>query len=203
VRPADGRRERRLRVEEYAALGDGLLAAEDDDEVWVPGLAAIRFMLLTGWRSGEVLSLRWPEVDLARRTARLSDTKTGTSIRPLAEAACAILRQMPVGEVMFPAPGGDVPMMGFRRVWSRVVHRITGLPKDVTPHVLRHSYASLAADLGLADATIGALLGHRGHSVTRRYIHAADIALLAAADAVAERTRELMAPAGERDRADP
>ncbi len=58
-------------------------------------------------------------------------------------------------------------MAGFRRVWARVVHRIAGLPEDVTPHVLRHSYASLAADLGLADATIAALLGHKGHSVTR------------------------------------
>ena len=75
------------------------------------------------------------------------------------------------------------------------MHRIAGLPRDVTPHVLRHSYASLAADLGLADATIAALLGHKGHSVTRRYIHAADAALLAAADAVAERTMESMAEA--------
>ncbi len=63
------------------------------------------------------------------------------------------------------------------------MHRLAGLPADITPHVLRHSYASLAADLGLADATIAALLGHKGHSVTRRYIHAADAALLAAADA--------------------
>ncbi len=47
------------------------------------------------------------------------------------------------------------------------IDEIAGLPVDVTPHVLRHSYASLAADLGLADATIAALLGHKGHSVTR------------------------------------
>jgi integrase len=192
VRPADGRRERRLRIEDYAALGDGLMAAEDDVEVWPPGLAAIRFMVLTGWRRGEVLGLRWSEVDLARRTARLADTKTGVSVRPLAEAACVILRQMPGGEMVFPAPGGDVPMAGFRRVWARVVHRVAGLPGDITPHVLRHSYASLAADLGLADSTIGALLGHRGHTITRRYIHSADAALLVAADAVAGRTVELM-----------
>ena len=55
-----------------------------------------------------------------------------------------------------------------------------------------HSYASLAADLGLADATIAALLGHKGHSVTRRYIRAAHAGLLAAADALAEKTMDLM-----------
>ncbi|MDO9714293.1 tyrosine-type recombinase/integrase [Paracraurococcus lichenis] len=191
VRPADGRRDRRLQPDEYRRLGEALIAGEDD-EVWGPGLAALRFMLLTGWRSGEVLGLRWSEVDLVRRTARLTDTKTGASMRPLAEAACSILREMFPGEVVFRAPGGDVEMKGFRRVWSRTVHRIAGLTEDVTPHVLRHSYASLAADLGLADATIAALLGHRGHSVTRRYIHSADTALLAAADKVAAETIRLM-----------
>jgi integrase len=140
-----------------------------------------------------VLGLRWAEVDLGRRTAHLADTKTGASMRPLADAACTMLRAMPQGgEMVFRAVGGDVPMAGFARIWTRVAQRTAGLTKDVTPHVLRHSYASLAADLGLADATIGALLGHRGHSVTRRYIHSADTALLAAADKVADEVVRLM-----------
>ena len=80
----------------------------------------------------------------------------------------------------------------FRRVWERVVYRAAGLPRDVTPHVLRHTYASVAADLGLADATIGSLLGHRGHTVTRRYIHVADTTLIAAADTVAARIVTVM-----------
>jgi integrase len=188
-----GRRERRLRDDEYAALGAALTTATDD-AIWAPGVAAIQFMLVTEWRRGEVLGLRWSEVDLARRTANLADTKTGASMRAIAEAGCMVLRAMPRGgEMVFPAPGGDVPMAGFRRVWARIVHRIAGLPGDITPHVLRHSYASLAADLGLADSTIGALLGHRGQTITRRYIHSADAALLVAADVVAGRTVELMA----------
>jgi len=192
VRPADGHRDRRLGQEDYRKFGEALTAA-GDDEVHVPGIAAIRFMLLTGWRRGEVVNLRWGEVDLGRRTAHLADTKTGGSMRPLAEAACRVIRAMPQGgEFVFPAPGADWPMGGFPRLWARVVHRVGGLSRDVTPHVLRHSYASLAADLGLADATIGALLGHRGHSVTRRYIHSADTALLAAADKVADEVVRLM-----------
>jgi integrase len=65
----------------------------------------------------------------------------------------------------------------------------------VTPHVLRHSFASLAGDLGYSEPTIAALIGHKGHTVTSRYVHAADAVLLAAADAVADRTRALLGDA--------
>ena len=63
---------------------------------------------------------------------------------------------------------------------------------DVTPHVFRHSFASLAADLGFSEPSIAALIGHAGRSTTSRYIHTADSVLLAAADAVARRTSQLM-----------
>jgi site-specific recombinase XerD len=66
------------------------------------------------------------------------------------------------------------------------------LPADVTPNVLRHSFASLAADLGYSDPTIGALIGHKGRTTTSRYTHFADPILCAAADAVADHIRELM-----------
>ena len=66
----------------------GLRAAEVADD-WAPALAAVRFLAVTGWRSGEALTLRWAEVDLARRTAHLVRTKTGASTRALSEQACA------------------------------------------------------------------------------------------------------------------
>ena len=62
----------------------------------------------------------------------------------------------------------------------------------MTPHVLCRSFASLAGDLGYSETTIAALVGHKGQSITSRYIHAADAVLLAAADAVARRTAALM-----------
>ena len=58
--------------------------------------------------------------------------------------------------------------------------------------MLRHSFTSLAADLGHSEPTIAALVGHKGRTVTSRYVHAADAVLLAAADVVADRTAELM-----------
>lgn len=191
VRFADGKRERRLTDDEYKALGAALRQAEADG-IWPAAVAVARFLTLTGWRSGEALGLRWDELDLARRTATLLDTKTGRSIRPLSYAACDVLRGLTrSGELVFPATRGDGRMLGFPKLWGRIAER-GKLTADVTPHVWRHSFASLAGDLGYSEPTIAALIGHKGHTITSRYVHAADAVLLAAADAVADRTADLM-----------
>jgi integrase len=90
-RPADGRRDRRLSDAEYAALGAALRRAEGET-VWPAAVGVTRFLALTGWRKGEALALRWRDVDLVHRTAKLPDTKTGRSMRPLSYGACDVLR---------------------------------------------------------------------------------------------------------------
>jgi integrase len=174
-RHAYGPRNRRLSEAEYGALGE-----------------ALRAMPKTTLRRGEMLALRWSEVDLATRTARLSDTKTGFSLRSLSHAACDVLRTLPrLGDLVFPASvGADKPMVGFHKIWLRIAAKADP-PKDITPHVLRHSFASIAADLGFSELTIAALLGHRKASVTK-YAHHADAVLLQAADVVVGRVAELM-----------
>jgi integrase len=192
TRFADGRRERRLASEEYSALGLAITMAENQG-MWPAATAAARFLALTGWRRGEALGLTWTELDLEHGTATLANTKTGRSIRPLSKAASAILRAMPRnGAFVFPATRGEGPMAGFPKFWARIV-KLGALSTDITPHVLRHSLASFAADLGYSEPTIAALIGHQGQSMTSRYLHSADAVLLAAADAVAERIVTLLA----------
>lgn len=138
--------------------------------------------------------MRWSEVDLARRTATLADTKTGRSIRPLPHSACDVLKGSPrtAGDRVFPASRGDAQtILHFKKIWPRIA-KLGGLPPDITPHVLRHSFTSLAADLGYSEPAIAALVGHKGRSVTSRYVHSADAVLLAAADTVASRVAELL-----------
>jgi integrase len=188
-RHADGRRERRVTEDEYARLGDALRTMPEN--VWPIALAAAHLLAVSGWRRGEMLALKWSEVDLVARTARLGDTKTGASVRPLSHAACDVLRDLPrMGELVFPASRGeDQPMRGFPDVWRKLAKR-AGLDADITPHVLRHSLASVAVDLGYSELTIAALLGHKKASITSRYAHHADAVLLAAADAVARSIEE-------------
>ena len=187
---ADRKRDRRLSDDEYTRFGTALEAATE--VLWPMAVAAARFIALTGFRRGEVLALRWSEVDLTRRTATLADTKTGKSIRPLSRGACDVLRGLSrTSDLVFPATRRDHPMTGFPKLWARIA-KLGPLPSDITPHVLRHSFASLASDLGYSEPTIAALIGHKGRTMTSRYVHSADAVLLAAADAVANRIAALM-----------
>jgi integrase len=198
---ADGQRKRRLSDDEYEAIGAALRKTEKNNEIWPSAIVLTRFLLLTGWRRGEALALKSSELDLARRTAILGDSKTGRSLRPLSIPATVLLRSVldrsdrESGGLVFPASRGGGLMTGYPKLWQRIA-KTAALPNDVTPHVFRHSFASLAADLGYAEPTIAALIGHTSRSTTSRYVHSADAVLLAAADVVAHRTLELL---GERD----
>jgi integrase len=190
---ADGRRERRLNDEEYAALGKALDQAQAT--MWPPAVACMRFLSLTGWRSGEARTLHWRDVDLARRVVILPDTKSGRSVRPLSNAACDLLRRIDrAGDdaLVFPASRGE-GQIAIKKYASRIMApaELAG----VTAHTLRHSFASVAADLELSELTIAALLGHRKATVTSKYAHHTDATLLQAADRVAGRIASLMGEA--------
>ena len=194
IRPADRRRDRRLTAEEYGQLSIGLASLG----TWPHGVAAARFLVLSGWRTGEVTGLRWREVDLVRRTARLERTKTGASLRPLSRDVTDLLAAQrtavpdtSANALVFPASRGSGPMSGFRRIFGAQRRRAPSsrhnAPRSST------LVASEAADLGYSEPTIAALIGHKGGGVTRRYIHSADAVLLAAADGVAARIASLLA----------
>lgn len=186
-RPADGRRTVRLSSQQYKQLGSVLERAERSGEPWQP-LAMIRLLALTGCRRGEIENLKWADVDLIGAALRLSDTKTGASVRPLGAAAIAILSQLPRNDD-FVFPGvrksrrGFQPYQGLPKAWRKLV-QINEQLKGLTPHTLRHSFGSMAHDAGYTELTIGALLGHSVATVTGRYVHHIDEVLVRAADRV-------------------
>jgi integrase len=178
-KPKDVKRNRRLSDAEYAQLGAALNGS----------MISNIFLLLavTGFRSSEAKNLRWAECDLERNIVTLGDTKTGVSVRPLSNAAIEIIkRQKQTGAPYVFDCGHGRPVGELRLHWLRL-----GMAKDVSPHVLRHSFASLAADLGLADSTIAGLIGHKQQSITSRYLHL-DRTLVSAANIVAIETLRLL-----------
>lgn len=184
-RAADKKRTRRLTPEEYRALGEALKQADENRETW-QGVAGARLLALTGCRLGEVVKLRWSEVDEAGGCFRLADTKEGASTRPIGRAVFDLLATVERADgclYVLPAVRGDGCFGGLSGAFERLVER-AGLD-GVTPHVMRHSFASVAGDLGFVESTIAAMLGHAAGSVTARYTHHLDSVLIAAADKVA------------------
>jgi integrase len=190
-RPADNRREIRLTADQYSALGNALAQAEAEGEN-PSATMGIRLLALTGCRRGEVERLQWDEVDLQGRCLRFSDSKEGKSIRPLGGEACKLFAKVTrEGRYVFPGSASDKPFAGLPKAWRRIIGdaQLPGL----TPHGLRHAFASVAADLGFAEPTIAALLGHGTHSTTGRYLHHLDSTLISAADRVSGEIAAMMA----------
>jgi integrase len=184
-RPADNHRVRRLSAEEYRLLGMALAEAEANAEA-MQGIVGIWLLALTGCRSGEIINLEWDEVDEEGSCLRLTESKEGASVRPAGLAAFEMLtkaeKKKSCPYVLMPIRGSGA-FGGMPRAWKRAIK--SALLPGVTPHTLRHSYASVAGDLGFTESTIAALLGHAAGSVTSRYVHHLDSVLVAGANKVA------------------
>jgi integrase len=172
----------RLSLEQYRALGKALAISLTDGEN-PTAILAIKLLALTGCRRGEIEQLAWSELDLPGRCLRLKNTKEGRSIRPLGSPVIELIAKLPKqGEFVVPGRRSTKAFSGLPKAWRRIMKKAD--LNHLTPHGLRHAYASLASDLGYAEPTIAALIGHAARTMTGRYIHHIDATLIAAADAV-------------------
>ena len=168
------RLERFLSRAEYRKIGRVLKEANSSGAVHPPAVAAIRMLLLTGCRSGEVARLQWDDVDRASGQLRLKDSKTGPRCIPLTTEALTVLdglERIPGNPWVFTGAGEGSHVKNLTRYWTRL-RRKAGL-EDVRLHDLRHSYASRALLLGESLSMIGKLLGHSSIDTTARYAHLA------------------------------
>jgi integrase len=184
-KPKDNVRQRRLSEAEYRILGRMLADAECLD-AYSTFAMVVRQIALTGCRRGEIIGLKWRDVDLENSCLRLSDSKEGASVRPIGLPVIEFLerrRQDADGDFVFPGERCAEAYGALPNQWNRIFK--SSALGDFTPHVLRHSFASIANDLGFTEITIAALVGHSKGSVTSKYIHTLDTALVMAADTIA------------------
>lgn len=186
-KPKDQVNARRLSEQEYRTLGEILRNAVEDGQYRTTA-EMIRVIALTGCRRSEVIGLRYGEVDIDGSCLRLTDSKEGASVRPIGLPVLEYLEARredgeDAEDYVFPGWEDGTPFGSFPRQWTKLL-------KDsdlagITPHVLRHSFASIGNDLGFTEATIAALVGHSRGTITSRYIHTVDTALIMAADSIA------------------
>ena len=198
ARPKDEAREQPFSFERVSAVGKAMRAREAAEieelgktrEHTPVAIRTARFLILTGCRKTEALTLQWGDVDFAAGCLRLRDSKTGKQMRPMGRAALDHLasfkpRGAAAGDYVFPGTSRAGHYIGFARAWERIA--TAAKVPEITPHGLRHWFASAAAEMNYSDFVIGGMLGHAKRGVTGRYANAPDSALLMAADRVSQK----------------
>jgi integrase len=147
-------------------------------------------LLYTGARLGDVLMLRWEQIDFRRATITFSQKKSGGTVTvvPISDALRAILKSLQRrGDYVFSRADGE-PHRTMDAWRAFVLARdLAGLRAGLSPHALRHTLGSWLAQAGESLLTIQKLLGHASPAITaRHYAHLMPNHLKAAADKVAE-----------------
>jgi integrase len=204
----DGKGERFMSIEEMQRLGEALKDAEtvglpwefdeaklskhrpkleeNRREVVSPfAVAAIRLLILTGCRAGEIMNLGWRDVDMENGFLNLPDSKTGAKKVILGAPALEVLANLPrVGDYVIAGAKPDKPRTDVKRPWERITKHAN--LEGLRLHDLRHSFASIGAAAGMGLGTVGKLLGHASPSTTARYSHFADDPLRRASNSISE-----------------
>ena len=133
--------------------------------------AILEMLYGCGLRVGELVKLRLKDLDLEAGWVRVMGKGRKERLVPIGSKAAAALkeylseRRSDAGDSLFPLTARSVQRM-VRRYGLKA-----GLAKPVTPHALRHSYATHILESGADLRGIQELLGHSSLSTTQRYTH--------------------------------
>lgn len=179
-------------------LGEGqvealLNAPPADDPRGLRDRAMLEVLYATGLRVSELCGLRTRQLDLRRGLVRVVGKGSRERVVPLGKAALAALRDYldhgrsalePTGEVLFPGRGGaSLTRQAFWQNIKRWAVEVGIPPARISPHVLRHSFATHLVEHGADLRTVQTLLGHKDISTTEIYTHVARERLRALYDA--------------------
>jgi integrase len=163
-KPAQGKaRERRVTVEELERLRTALAKCRN-------GLLSniVMFAIHTAMRRGEILSIRWIDINFEASTVHLADTKNGeprtVPLSKLALSALPTTGNHAADERVFPLSANAV-----RLAWERLKRR-AGI-NDLHFHDLRHEAISRFFELGLSIPEVALISGHRDFKMLFRYTH--------------------------------
>lgn len=214
----ESKRERYLSTQELAVLGEVLAKAESEEFIPLQAVTALRLLIFTGARHGEILQLRWDQVDPERKLLifgaeqHKTGRKSGTKTLPLNGPAFELLKATPrvLGNPhVIPGLKPGSHFIGLQKCWERVRDKVDEIEaervekkervpgevvsiQDVRIHDLRHTFASVGVSHGLSLPVMGSLLGHSQPSMTQRYAHLADDPRSEASEQVGERLAEAL-----------
>ena len=171
------------------ALTDGHATARD--------AAIVELLYASGLRVSELVGLDLSDVDLAEMTVRVIGKGRKERIVPFGAAAAgaleAYLGPRAGGPVFLNRRGGRLTVRSVHTIVRRRA-RAAGIVRRVSPHTLRHTFATHLLDSGADLRMIQELLGHSRLSTTQRYTHVGSDQLMRVYDAAHPRAKELSRP---------
>jgi integrase len=162
----ENKRERFLSPDEMRRLNSAL--AGEPSVYW---RAFFALSLMIGTRKNELLSARWSDFDLEKRTWTIPTTKAGRShLLPLPAPAVEMLKLLPSRdhhEFVFPGRGASGHLREPRKAWERILKRAS--IEGVWIHDLRRTFGSWLAVQGYSLPLIGRALNHSNAASTSIY----------------------------------
>lgn len=159
--------------DELAALDNALVELIAEKPSQILTFSALRLLIATGARLGEIISLRWMAIDLDHRVIQLEKDKTSDNRRDilLTDEAVAVFKSLPrtSSSFVFHSVSATGHVMDLKKAWLAALKQ-AGL-RRLRLHDLRHSFASAAVRQGVSLYVVGKLLGHRQATTTQRYAH--------------------------------
>ena len=160
-----------LSMEQIEKIGHVIKQMEQTESIFV--LSAIKLLLFTGRRTGEILTLKWDYIDFENSKMNLPDTKTGAKSFFFSPTVKQILLNLPNKEgFVFKSVLKDKRVTTVRHICKKIC-KLAKI-ENVRVHDLRHTYASLAVQNGYSLPIISKMLGHADIKTTQRYAHLHD-----------------------------
>lgn len=164
---------------------ESLLEAPDlDDPVGLRDRTMLEVLYACGLRVTELVSLTMPQINLRQNVIRVMGKGSKERLVPMGEEASAwltryfrearpvLLNNLP-NEIVFPSTRAQ-PMTR-QTFWHRIKHwaKVAGIEKSLSPHTLRHAFATHLLNHGADLRVVQLLLGHSDLSTTQIYTHIA------------------------------
>lgn len=186
-----------LTAKQQSALMQAAIA-DQDPKTWL----FVAFGLNAAMRHGEILRVRWSNIDFEQRRINIEQAKAGQRWQPITVTLATMLeRELALRDVkhgyIFHTTRSDakLPHRKFMRgQFARTVVRAGLDPKKVTPHVMRHTAITGLVKARVDLPTIQRISGHKTLAMVLKYTHIADDHVDAAIDAIDTGNLDAFAP---------
>jgi integrase/recombinase XerD len=176
--------ERKLPISLSLQQVDDLLSAPNNEEpLECRDKAMLELLYATGLRVTELVSLRLDQISLEQGVIRVTGKGNKDRLVPMGEQAIEQLRiyfsqarlelLTQASDVVFPSRRGR--QMTRQTFWHRIKYyvQVAGISGDISPHTLRHAFATHLVNFGADLRVVQLLLGHSDLSTTQIYTHVA------------------------------